>query len=429
MNTDVSLLFSANLQVFGELCLTVGRWRGLAAHRPIGQFTDAPKLSTSIVAAWMSMTTSTLRSRFWLLFAAAWLPYAISYYVLFRFMPGSFQPIRQVLYNILPAAAVGSLIVPWSSVFCWKYHRKWWFYPGQIASAMAYSGLWYGGVLLVSSLGTAIATHRFVLGYFSAYALQWQMFSGLMIYGNIAGAMYVAQVNEQLRSEEARRLQAEALKVHAELSALRSHLNPHFLFNTLNSIMALAGPEQPRVMQAIGQLAGMLRYSLRQDTENEGVSLRQELAFTDQYLALEALRLGDRLQILRDISSEALTSLLPPLTLQPLVENAIRHGIAKKSGGGTIVLRAVLRQSSLYIEVEDDGMGSLRDSLLNAQGVGIRTIRQRLELFSNGEATFSVRTAPGLGCRITISLPQELRFHNGAFRKSTETALATNAHR
>ena len=261
----------------------------------------------------------------------------------------------------------------------------------------------------MSSIGTAVSTHRFVLGYFSAYALQWQAFSGLMIYGNIAGIMYVAQVNERLRLEEAGRLRAESLKTSAELSALRAQLNPHFLFNTLNSIIALAGPEQPRTMRAIGELAAMLRYSLRQDPEDEGVSLRQELAFTDQYLALESLRLGERLQVVREIAPEALSCVLPPLTLQPLVENAIRHGISRRHGGGTLIVRAEMRLSDLCVQVEDDGVGGSPDSLLDAEGVGVRTIRQRLELFSNGQATFTASTAPGLGCRIAFEVPQEDR--------------------
>lgn len=345
------------------------------------------------------------RVRFWSIYFAAWLPFALSYYVLFRMLPYDAQPVRQTFYNIAPAAALGSLILPWTRFLPWTLHRRWWFYPSQVGSAVGYSLLWYCGVLLTSSAGTAIVTHRIVIGYFSYYALQWQAFSGVMIYGNIAGILYVWQVNERLRQEESRRALAESLQTTAELSALRAQLNPHFLFNTLNSIMALAGPEQPRTMQAISELAAMLRYTLNRNTEREGVSLRQELAFTDQYLALESLRLGERLLVVQEIAPEALACRVPPLTLQPLVENAIRHGIAPRAEKGTLTLRAHLEQSVLCLAIEDDGVGCGAATLGNAGGLGLRTVRQRLELFSNGRASFELDTAPRHGCRLSIRLP------------------------
>ncbi len=360
------------------------------------------------------------RVRFWGFYAAAWVPYALSYYVLFRLMPFATHPVRETIYNILPAAALGALIVPWARVFSWRWHRAWWFYPAQLGSAVVYSLLWYGGVLLVSSVGQALVTHRFTVGYFSSYAMQWQFFSGLMIYGDVAGVMYVSEVNARLRAEERRRERAEMLGVRSELSALRAQLNPHFLFNTLNSIMALAGPEQPRTMQAIVELAAMLRYTLSQDAEeSEGVSLRQELAFTEQYLALESLRLRERLRVVREVSPAALGCRLPPLTLQPLVENAIRHGISPRAGGGTLTLRASVEDGALRLEVEDDGAGGELVNFEEAEGLGLRTVRQRLALFSSGEVRFAIEAAPGSGCRISFCLPQELRL---AMRDSEEAA-------
>lgn len=245
------------------------------------------------------------RSRFWSIYGSAWIPYALSYYILFRLMPRDTQPIRQTAYNILPAVALGALIMPWSKVLSWRLHREWWFYPAQLASAVSYSLLWYLGVLIAGSIGQAFVTHHFALSYFSYYAIQWQFFSGVMIYGNIVGILYVSQVNTRLRLEVRRRELAESLQTSAELSVLRAQLNPHFLFNTLNSLMALAGPGQPQTMEAISHLASMLRYTLSRDMDSEDVSLRQGLAFTDQYLMLESLRLGERLQVIRDIAPEA----------------------------------------------------------------------------------------------------------------------------
>ncbi len=363
------------------------------------------------------------RRRFWLFYIAAWIPYTLSYFVLFRLLPGHLEAVRQTAYNILPAVALGVLILPWTRVLSWRLHARWWFYPAQLGSAIAYSLFWYLGVLLAGSAGQALVTHRLRFGYFSYYALQWQFFSGLMIYGNIAGILYVSQVNQRLRQEERRRELAESLRTTAELSALRAQLNPHFLFNTLNSIMALAGPGQPRTMQAIAQLAAMLRYTLGQNTEEEGVSLRQELDFTEQYLALETLRFGNRLKVRRDIDPAALLCRLPPLTLQPLVENAIRHGLAPRAASGTLTLRATLLGGVLHVDIQDDGLGSDPELIANAQGLGLRTVRQRLELFSQGCAVFQVQSATGCGCTVSLSIPQELREYEVSFEAEQGMAL------
>ncbi len=349
-----------------------------------------------------------MRGRFWWFYAAAWIPYGLSYYVLFRSLPFAVPALRQTGYNLLPAAVLGILIVPWSRVLSWRMHRRWWFYPAQLGSAVVYSLGWYVGVLLTSSVGQALETHVFRVGYFSSYALQWQFFSGLMIYGNVAGIAYVLRVNERLEQERRRRELAESLRTGAELAALRAQLNPHFLFNALNSMMALAGPEQPETMQAIAQLSAMLRYTLQQSAESEGVTLRQELDFTEQYLALEGLRLGSRLRIERDVEAGALGCRLPPFTLQPLVENAIRHGISPKIEGGTLRLRAGVVGGELRLGIEDDGLGAEVEMVEGASGLGVRAVRQRLDLFSRGRAGFVVGCSPGGGCRITISVPQDV---------------------
>lgn len=347
------------------------------------------------------------RRRFYLVYAAAWQPYALSYYLLFRLAGFSTNPLLEVLYNIAPAMAAGILVVRWCALVPWRKHGQPWFYPAQLGAAVVYALLWYAGVLFSGSLGHALETHHFIIGSFGGYALQWQFFSGLMIYGNIAGAVYVLQANESLRVEERRRERAEALQTSAELSALRAQLNPHFLFNTLNSIVALAGPGQPKTTHAIAQLASMLRYTLNQCTDEDGVSLREELEFTEQYLALEMLRLGERLTISRDVRPAALSCRLPPLTVQPLVENAIRHGISPLARGGTLSLRAVLRGTALHLEVEDDGAGADVKGLRTASGLGMRTVRQRLELFSHGQARVAVCSAPNAGYTVSITLPQD----------------------
>ncbi len=345
------------------------------------------------------------KRRFWYLYIAAWLPYALSYYVLFRGY--GTEPLVQTAYNILPAMLAGVLVVRWCRFLHWKLHNRWWFYPAQLGSALAYSLLWSVGVVMLGSIGNAMVTHHFTFGFFNGYALQWQFFSGLMIYSNIVGVGYVFQTNASLAIAEHRREQAEALQTAAQLSALRAQLNPHFLFNTLNSIAALAGPSQPQTLEAISELAAMLRYTLCHADAKEEVTLREELSFTDRYLALEQLRMGSRLRVIREVQSEALRCVLPPLTLQPLVENAIRHGIAPKATGGTLCMRACIEGSDLLLSVEDDGIGADLCEVQQADGLGLSLVRKRLSLGCFDTPVFALETQPGKGFRVAIKIPQD----------------------
>lgn len=347
------------------------------------------------------------RYRFWILYTAAWSPYAISYYILFAANPALRHTAAvETFYNIAPAYLLGLAALRWCRAIPWL-HRRPWFYPVQIASAGIYSLLWLVAVLVVSSFGNAVISHRLTFGHYSSYALQWQFISGLMVYGNIAGFAYVSEVNRNLREEERRREAAEVLKAKAELAALRAQLNPHFLFNTLNSLMGLMDRNMEDAKNALTQLADMLRYALKSDParNEDDVSLREELRFADAYLALEKLRLGDRLHIERYIHPEVLQCRLPALTIQPLVENAIRHGIAPRSRMGTLTLAAGLNQNALSIRISDDGVGTETVRALSAAGTGIRTVRQRLMLYSKGTATFEVEGTPGFGFTVSILLP------------------------
>jgi sensor histidine kinase YesM len=159
--------------------------------------------------------------------------------------------------------------------------------------------------------------------------------------------------------------------------------------------------------KAITQLADMLRYALRKYPagNDDDVSLREELHFADTYLALERLRLGDRLHVERRIAPDVLQCRLPALTIQPLVENAIRHGIAPRSRRRTLTLSAKRQGDAVAIRVADDGVGAEPERALAASGTGIRTVRQRLMLYSDGKATFQVETAPGNGFSVSILLP------------------------
>ncbi len=224
------------------------------------------------------------------------------------------------------------------------------------------------------------------------------------LYGLIAGISYAMRAQERARAQQVAMARAEALATQTQLRALGAQLNPHFLFNVLHSLSALVRVDAVAGEEAIERLGEMLRYSLR-GTSDEDVALEDEWAFVRNYLALEALRLGERLNVHGELDSEALEVMIPCFTLQPLVENAIRHGIAPRLSGGTLEVRAHMEGERLVLCVKDDGLGCDPEAVASAPGLGLRTLRQRLAARYDGRADVGLDTAPGRGFSVTLWLP------------------------
>jgi two-component system LytT family sensor kinase len=196
------------------------------------------------------------------------------------------------------------------------------------------------------------------------------------------------------------------LLMQARLEALASQINPHFLFNTLNSVSTLIrlNPEQARTM--VTQLARIMRRRLR--NQEHFTPLREELDFIEDYLAIELVRFGDKLKVLKHIDPLASDMLVPSMLLQPLVENSIKHGISGKIEGGVITLRARRSNDRLVIEVEDDGVGIPESELSNIlnKGVGVTNVKERLKVLYNQDYRMLIDSQPGRGTRIEIELPE-----------------------
>jgi sensor histidine kinase YesM len=197
--------------------------------------------------------------------------------------------------------------------------------------------------------------------------------------------------------------------MRAELAAISGKLHPHFLFNTLNSIIFLTRKDAAAAERALLGFARMLRYLL---DANRGaadrVPLREELDFVRDYLGLESLRLGTRLAVVWEIDEAATEEAIPPLTLQPLVENAIVHGIAPRTETGTVRIECIrlAPPDRLLLRVKDDGAGCVWPPVAaKAGGVGLGALSRRFDLDYGGKARFSVRSAPGQGFCVEIVLP------------------------
>jgi two-component system LytT family sensor kinase len=204
-----------------------------------------------------------------------------------------------------------------------------------------------------------------------------------------------------------RKLEAQQrLLVQARLDALTRQINPHFLFNTLNSVASLVRFDPDTARLLIVKLSNILRRMLRQ---NESfVPLRDEVALMDDYLDIEVVRFGkEKLRVDKDIAAEAMNVQVPSMLLQPVIENSIRHGLAPKVDGGRVALRARLEGDSLVLEVEDDGVGMAAAAPAGGgHGIGLTNVRERLDVLFGDAARLDIASRPGAGTQVRIRLPR-----------------------
>lgn len=344
------------------------------------------------------------RSYGWWIYAAVWTPFAGLFAMALRTtnaLPWRHALIAGVLYS-LPPALFGVGI--------------WWF-SGRLTAARARPAT----IIVVHLVCGVLSTTAWLLIEVAQIAMQaslasalaaastfaaFQLLDGLFIYGVLAIGSHAIRIAGRLREEEARAANAEALRMRAELAALRGQLNPHFLFNTLHTLTALVTRDPMTAEHALESFGDMLRYVLDvKRAAREDVTLAEEMRFVRDYVSLEQLRLGDRLHVVEQIDPESLDCVVPSLTLQPLVENAIKHAVAPRSQGGTITISAALDADSLTLEVRDDGPGADAAALRTAKGMGLRAVRQRLETRYANASTFDVTTAPREGFVVRASIP------------------------
>jgi two-component system LytT family sensor kinase len=212
---------------------------------------------------------------------------------------------------------------------------------------------------------------------------------------------------QQSARERERLLRAEAEVRDAKLSALRHQLNPHFLFNSLNAVSTLIlEGDAPAATRMLSQIGELLRSSLSGEVVSE-VPLAQEIAFTERYLAIEQTRLGRRLRVEMSIAPETLDALVPSMLLQPLVENAVRHGIAPRREGGTIRIESALNADHLHMVVRNSGDACEKFSSkdLPANGIGLRNTAERLQTLYGSNYQFDLRWPENGGCEVAVELP------------------------
>jgi anti-sigma regulatory factor (Ser/Thr protein kinase) len=291
---------------------------------------------------------------------------------------------------MVTAALLGLVVQRFTERVPWPTRVRPSFVGVHLIAAFVYAGAW---VLLNSIIESVV--HRALVFNMGPGVTAYLML-GVWLYVMIAGVSYTTVAT-------GRAARAEANAAKAQLSALRSQLNPHFLFNALHAVVQLIPREPKRAAQAAEQLAGLLRATIEEDRDL--VPMADEWAFVEKYLELERLRFGDRLRVSAEITDEARGALIPLFALQTLVENAVRHGAAPRVEATDIAIRASTENGTLTVSVRDTGDGTTA-ARGDSTGTGLTRLRERLAVLYGADARLDVGRESTGGFLAELTIPR-----------------------
>ena len=347
----------------------------------------------------MTQRTGMSRALVWLQLIVGWVPVWMLYATMIvaahpdtRFDAAAFVALRA----IAAAAVLGLGVFRFTEWLPWPKPIQLRFVAAHLVAAPLYTGAWLVLITLVE-----LALHGGLHGsreIVIRLPLLRYLVMGFWLYIMVAGVAYAITAAE-------RAARAEAAAVRAQLAALRAQLNPHFLFNSLHTVVQLIPGEPTLAARAAEQLAGLLRTSLEEGRDL--VSLGEEWEFVERYLAVERIRFGDRLQVRARISEATRDATLPSFGLQTLVENAVRHGMEPKLGETLITIDAEVGGGVLTVSVRDDGHGADASRDLRGSGTGLARLRERLVALYGGAARLDAGPGKAGGFSATLVIPQE----------------------
>lgn len=216
------------------------------------------------------------------------------------------------------------------------------------------------------------------VGHMDGTGEVWDVYINTLLYAIQFGVMHAYSYHLKVKEQQAKEAELRQLALQSELTALKAQLNPHFLYNVFNTISASVPRELEHTREMLASLADLFRYQLRASQEDL-VAVKDEVEFVQKYLELEKARYGERLQLHLDIAEEVLSKKIPPMILQPLIENAIKHGISPKIEGGEVSLQIQRLGEKLRIEITDTGVGVKNKKAMWGKGIGLKNTAQRLE--------------------------------------------------
>ncbi len=274
---------------------------------------------------------------------------------------------------------------------------------GALALCVAWAGAGVGMRLLLGTSWQGVPLSRHIASW-TLISLPWSVF----IYFAVLGCMHAFAYFVEARERETQAAQLEAQLAQARLGALRMQLHPHFLFNSLNAVTVLVRDQRTgEAARMLELLSDVLRQVLRTDPAHE-VSLAEELRFIEQYLAIEQVRFSDRLSVTFAVDNDVRDAAIPGFILQPLVENALRHGLAERSQDGIVEIGARRDGGELVLWVRDNGVGLRPANKIGGAGLGVANTRERLATLYGARAQLQLTESQGGGTTATVRLPYRL---------------------
>jgi two-component system LytT family sensor kinase len=266
---------------------------------------------------------------------------------------------------------------------------------GAIPFVLLHSAIW--ALIPEDDLGQQSAVGSF---HFYLEVIRTGFADQMFIYGAVVVAAHAYEYMKRLRREERERLEYQQALIASELQALKMQLRPHFLFNTLNGIATLVDGDSKSARDMIVKLSDLLRTALSSDSPDL-ISLENEIGFAKEYLDLEKMRFGSRLNVEWSVPAATYGLLVPQMILQPLVENAIRHGVSSAREGGWVVVEAVQRNGMLEIQVRN----SVGDKTEGGTGVGLRNTEARLRYLYSGDASLRLTVSDDHTATASLTVP------------------------
>jgi hypothetical protein len=360
--------------------------------------TGAEKMSADL------LVDSPSRSRdrsFWILFSAGWIVYA-GLMIFTAVLEG--EAVLPRFVTAVPPSAFAILIAANRRRFLRPDWHIWKTVGVHLGIGMGYAVLSsMGTVGLTVALGASESAFggedpRLAIFFFSFYYF--------LIYAVLAGFMMWSESLTRVQESQALAARESVLRAEAEAKAVRAQFNPHFVFNTLHSLMLLVRADPTAAERAIEDVASLIRYaSVLERRDQDVVPLSEEVEIARRYIGLETLRLADRLKVVWEIDPDLEQMAIPPFSLQTLLENAIKHGISPKEAGGTIRVRVRGGLDRLSIAVEDDGMGADPEEVRGAEGRGLSLLQRRVSTLFGETASLTWETSPDRGFSALLSLP------------------------
>lgn len=341
-----------------------------------------------------------LTPRSGLLVVVAWLPFFILWTVMnVATFSASLREATIGATSAIGSAAILGVGAWWiTGRFEWPERFSAAFYAMHLLAGSVYSAVWIG---FGATMSLVLWNHPVKVTILGS---GWRFVMGLWLYGFVAGVSYVIRFRARLAEQRELALRAEALAANARLGQLRSQLNPHFLFNALHTVSYLIGHDAERAKEAVERLGGMLRYAIEQG--DELATLDREWAFAQDYLAIERMRLEERLVVESEVDDRLLEERVPIFSLQTLVENAVRHSVARSSRPTRVTISVRDEAGAITLEVTDDGPGADVATIENAGGLGLRNLQGRLASHFGTAAALRIETCPGMGFQATVTIPR-----------------------